>query len=997
MFSAQIKVQGLVISGEDGQPIVGATVKIKGTKTGTMTDANGIFSFSAVELGSIFTISHLGFLIKEEPVKPRLTIILTPSVKELKELLVTALGLKREQNALGYAVSTVNSQKLNNAREANIVNALAGKVAGVYVNNSSGLAGSSARILIRGNSSLRDNSQPMFIIDGVPFDNSEHTVEEPLLYGSASNTAIDIDANQIESISVLKGAAATALYGSRASGGVVMITTKGDNRLRQKTPAIEFSSNIAFDVIRPQKRQNIYAQGAFGEYYDGSDTRKSAYSWGPLVSTLNIPTYNLFDFFQTGRTYNNSFSIHGNTGNNSSGYFAYSNYNQDGTEAQNSFDRNNILAKYTISVNHKLNIATKFGYTHSENKRLPEGNELLSPMWTILGGPVTYNFLPAVDSLGNQRLYQTASRNNHYFLKDNTLSIEKRNHFTPNISMDYKILPWMTLCSRLGMDVYRNRNKFYENTGLVGSYPDGRLLERTILNREINSDLMLQINKSISPDVTVDFLLGNNINAMYYNEKTVQGTSFIIPGFYNLSNTTSQNNTELTGRKRSLSYYSQAVFSYKEMLYLTLTGRNDWSSTLPNAHNSYFYPSVSTGFVFSNLLKQSHRKKFNYGKLRLSYARVGNDASPYATLTSYEKANPSDGQAGNIEYPFNGIVSYLQSRAAGNSLLKPELSTEWESGLELRLLNDRIGIDVTCYNKSGKNQIFNTSVASETGYTSTTVNAGEISNKGIELQLNLTPVVFHDFKWNIGLNYTRNRNRVVKLDDGVDNIPIGGFVNPGICIQTGSPLGVIWGTKFKRNIQNQILVDNNGYPIPDDELGPIGNTTPDWIGAVSNIFTWKGLSLSALVDVRVGGELLNLDEYYMTLYGTSINTIDRNHPIICDGANATTGLKNTKAVNPQDYYQTICYTMEYLIQKSDYIRLREVTLGYRIPLKRLKLKYIKGLDIAFTGRNLWLQTDKSFTGSDPEQNLYGSSYAQGIINFQVPSTKSYNFSIKIAL
>jgi hypothetical protein len=313
----------------------------------------------------------------------------------------------------------------------------------------------------------------------------------------------------------------------------------------------------------------------------------------------------------------------------------------------------------------------------------------------------------------------------------------------------------------------------------------------------------------------------------------------------------------------------------------------------------------------------------------------------------------------------------------------------------MKYFDNRIGFDITYYNKQSKDQIFSAPIAAETGFIERIINAGEVSNKGIELQLNLVPVVIKDFKWNIGIIYTKNKNKVIKLTEGLDNIQLAGFTDPGIFIKANYPYGVIWGSRYKRNDQGQILIGDDGLPIIDENYGPIGNVTPKWTGSLSNSFTWKGISLIAVIDIRVGGDIINLDESYTSYYGTSYLTRDRSHPIVVNGVNETTDEPNTVEVTPQDYYQYVSSISEFAVQKTDFIRLREISLGYSFPKSLIKSTFIKGIDIMITGRNLWLKTDKSFTGSDPEQSLYGSSNGQGLINFQTPSTKSYNLGLKV--
>jgi len=446
-----------------------------------------------------------------------------------------------------------------------------------------------------------------------------------------------------------------------------------------------------------------------------------------------------------------------------------------------------------------------------------------------------------------------------------------------------------------------------------------------------------------------------------------------------------------------VSLYGSATASYENYLYLTVTGRNDWSSTLPVENNSYFYPSVSTGLIFSDAFGLKNNW-FDFGKVRLSYARVGNDASPYSTATSYGKANPNDGMRGDITFPYNGIGSYLQSNVMGNPLLKPEITKEYEVGLDLKFFKNRASLDFSYYDKTSEDQIFSAPTAPETGYSSMVVNAAEIQNKGMEILLNVTPVKINGFSWDVSINYSNNKNKVISLTEGVSSIRLAGFTSPGIFIMADQPYGVIWGSQYLRNENGDILVDDDGYEISADESGPIGNAMPDWIGGMRNTLNWKGISVSALIDTRQGGDIYNLDEYYTKAYGTSWLTRDRENPIIVKGVRESDGQVNTTEITDyRTYWSNQSNIDEANVQDASFIRLRDVSVSYELPKSMLTKISLKGLAFTVSGRNLWLHTAEGFTGSDPENSLYGSGNGQGISNFAVPSTKSINFALKITL
>lgn len=991
-------ITGTVSSSEDGLPIPGVSVLLKGTTAGTITGANGNYSIQVPETAKTLVFSFVGMVTQEIQITAaaRIDVILVPDVIGVGEVVVTALGISREKKSLTYSATEVKSDEIVKANEANVVTALSGKVAGVQISNSSGMAGSSARITIRGVSSLKGNNQPLFVIDGVPFDNQEYNFDETdedqaLFYGSTANTGIDLDPNQIASMTVLKGAAATALYGSRAANGVILVTTKSG--ISAKTPVVTFSSRMGLDKIRPNKIQERYGLGTNGNYVDG-ETNKSSWVWGPRLDTTDYKTYDRWAIFDIGKTYENSVNIQGGT--EKSGYFASASaLNQTGTVPNNKLDRYSVMAKFNSQIGEKLSIGAKLEYINTVNDRLSEGNEQSSIMWTVLTAPPTYNLFPAVDNNGVQRLWRTPVRNNPYWLIENTLFTDSRDRFVPTFNFEYALLSWLKAKGTVGVDYYTSMSNFHENAGNRGSYPSGRIIESARVRKEINSDLLLVGDKALSEKVNLNFLVGHNINSQYYHNKFVEATDFIIPGFYNLSNTKVVNPSEATTEKRMVSLYSSATASYGSFLYVTVTGRNDWSSTLPPGSNSYFYPSISSGLIFSEAFGLKN-KWFDFGKLRLSYAKVGNDAPAYSTMTSFVKANPGDGMRGDIIFPYNGIGSYIESNIMGNPNLKPETTAEFEAGLELKFLRNRISVDAAYYDKTSNNQIFSAPTAPETGFGSMVVNAAEIKNSGLELQLNLTPLVIQDFSWEINLNYSKNNNKVLSLTEGVSSIRLAGFTAPGIFIMADQPYGVIWGSRYLRNDKGEILVDDDGFEIAADESGAIGNAMPDWIGGIRNTLTWKGISVSALIDTRQGGDIYNLDEYYTKAYGTSWFTRDREHPFVVKGVRQSDGQVNTTQITDfRTYWSNQSNIDEANIQDASFIRLRDVSVSYDFPKSLLGKVSLKGLVFTVSGRNLWLKTSDSFTGSDPENSLYGSGNGQGISNFAVPSSKSVNFALKL--
>lgn len=1000
-------VSGTVTGSEGNEPLPGVTIIVKGTTIGATSNAEGAYQIDVPETHDQLEFSYMGMKTQAKNIENQsvINVILEPEAVGLDEVVVTALGIKKEKKAIGYSVSEVNREEILDSRETNVINSLSGLVAGVQVNNSSGMAGSSSRITIRGTTSLNYDNQPLIVVDGIPYDNSEHNFDEDdidydLLYGNMGNTGIDIDPNQIENISILKGAAASALYGSRAANGVVLITTKGGSGAGTRGLLVNFTARYGWENIIKPPVQSKYGLGINGEYFDG-ETDKTYYVWGPKLDTMDIPTYDQFDeFFETGQNTEYSFSIQGG-GDKGSYFLSYSNLDQKGTVPKNTLKRNNLMARFSTKLSDRLTIDAKMEYIRTGNDRINEGNNRESVMWTIINAPVTYNFKPAVDENGEQRLYRTLSRNNHFWTIENVLLTSLRDRFTPHFGFEYKITPWLNITGRAGVDYYTDLTKFHENVGTIGANPTGRVDQTNRSNREFNSDLMLNFVRDLGSNFNLSVMVGNNVNDRSYDYRRINGSDLIISEFYDLSNATSYSPSEGQIQKRTVSLYGQGTLGWKSTVFLNLTGRNDWSSTLPRTNNSYFYPSASLSYVFTEMF-DIPSNILPFGKIRLSFAQVGNDPPAYATKTSNIRANIGDGQRGNINFPFMGYGSYLENNVRGNPDLKPELTSELEVGMDLRFLQNRVGVDFSIYNKKSTNQIFPAPIASETGFLQEVINAGEITNKGVELMLDITPVRTSNFEWNVKLNYSKNKNEVVRLSEGVESIRLAGFTSPGIFIREKTPYGVIWGTRYERNELGQVLIDDDpesdlyGFPLIADDLGPIGVVTPDWLGGLRNSFSFKGLTLSALIDIRRGGDVMNFDEFYTTFYGSSIQTENRDQPVIFDGIKASDGAKNDIELDAFDYY-TILPSLadEFMVQKSDFIKLREVSLSYLLPSRIFTRIPVKKVNLVFTGRNLWMKTDKSFTGSDPELSIYGSNNGQGFLNFQMPATKSYSITLNV--
>lgn len=1024
---------GKVTDAQTGDPLPGTNVYISGSQLGGSANPNGDYTINNIPTGQQTVIAtFIGYskfqqIITVEPGTNTFNIQLKPASIGLDDIVVTALGFKREERSLGYSVQQVGGDQVAGTRESNVVNALAGQVAGVQINSSSGQPGKSSRIIIRGNSSFLGNNQPLFVVDGVPISNSQdaNIDSDPLFTGGTSNRGIDLDPNTIASVSVLKGASATALYGSRAANGAIVITTKGAEAGQGQT-RVTVNSRVSWDDAIIKGYQDQYLQGRNGAYANGTYTEdpnrtgaQTTNSWGPhkdsvsaqVLSDLgvdHIQTYNpRKDFYDTGITYDNNFSISGGRATTNY-YLSASNLNQGGIVPGTELDRSSIMAKFSTDLNDKLHVNTSANYIKTKNIWMSEGNGTSNYLYGLNFTPINFNIKDYQQEDGSQNMYYPAFNNPIWLTKHNDYSSDV-DRLIGNTHLQYDILPWLNIAERLGIDTYGDKRKKRVDVGTRG-VPNGSMYDRKISRSEINSDLTVNADVDLNKNFGLTAMLGNNINARSYDYEIVRGEGLGIPGFFHISNAQTVTGDQYQQQRRLVSLYSQATLDYQDIVYLTLTGRNDWSSTLPTSNNSYFYPSASLGVVFTDAVDWFEHSPLSYGKIRLSASQIGNDAPVYSLSTNYVQANPGDGVRGNINYPYAGVNGTVLSNQLGNPDLKPELSTEYEAGLNLRFFEGRAGLDVSYYDRHTKDQIFSVPMSASSGYVSRLINAGEMKNSGVELALNGSPVQTRDFEWSMHLNFSKNKTDVVSLAQGVESIYLGGFTDPQIRIMPReNGYGIIWGSRFKRNKDlpadqqfkdadpNAVLIGDDGYPVVASDLGPIGNVQPDWMANFRTTLNYKGVSLSALLDMSQGGDIMNMDLYYSSYYGTAKVTENRGSSYTYQGINANTGAANTKSiVRDQSYYQYFySYVDENFVEDASYLKLRELTLSYTLPTKLLSNTPFRSAQISATGRNLWIDTNFSY--GDPTGTLYGSGNAQGFYHSITPSTRSYSVSVKLSI
>lgn len=993
LLAQQLAVSGRVTSAT-GEPIPNASILVKGKAGGANTDGNGRFQLNTATNATLL-ISAVGYNAVEVRVTNAepLAVTLTQSNASLDEVVVTALGVKKEKRNLTFSSQEIKADDIVRAKEPNVINALAGKVSGVQITNSTGTPGSSSRILIRGITSVFGNNEALIVVDGIPINNDE---TGSINSGPGSNRLVDIDPAIIENINVLKGAAATALYGSAGARGVVMITTKSGSA--SKKPLITFGSELSFENGLFPEIQSKYAQGDrrtidgvlySNQYYNGEDQKTSS-SWGPLMDTLLVNGQKLQkrnqmkDFFQTGVTTNNTISASGNTGGGSSYFVSYSYFDQKGITPTTDFKRHSLFSKFTTKITDKLTATFQFNYANSKSNRLPEGYILESPMWTVYTAPISWDPKPYLNPDGTQRVFRF-SRNNPYWVLDNIYNKSTVNRILPVVTLSYAPTKWLSVTERMGADIYSEQIKYYEAAGSIANI-NGVVQDRLSNFRQFNHDLIINGHGSFG-DFDLDVLVGNNVLSTYGQTANARGVGLSIVGFDNVANASTQTYNEYHYLTRKVGFYSQVNIAYQKVLNLAVTGRYDGSSVLSQEKSFYPYGSVAAGFIFSELMNVNTNSWLNFGKLRLSYATVGNDnVGAYSLNTPFVNAG-----VGSIAFPYQGQSGFLLSSTLGNPNLKNELAKEFEIGIETKLLKNRVGLEVSYFDKKVENGIIpGVSISPSTGYTGTTVNSAKLETKGIELLLTGSPVRTKKFSWDVTFNFTRLRNEVLELYQGLNQIGVG-FTQAIV----GQPYGVKFGSRFARAADGQLMIDESGLPYADAEQGIVGNISPDWLAGINNSFTLGRFNFSFFFDMKKGGDIENNVDGYGYFYGIPKVTEDRADRVV-KGISNVDNKPNTVVVSGQDYYRRLNTILESVIQDGTYIKLRNTSLSYSFDPQMLGRTPFKSLMLSVTGRNLWIYSPH-FTGADPEVSSFGSSNgSQGIYSFSTPTSRSFNVSLKVS-
>ena len=1027
----QVRITGTVVDAQ-GVPVPGASVIVKGTSTGTMTDGNGVFTITA-RPGAVLEVSCIGYATVDAAAAAGMVVTLKEDNEFLEESVVTALGIKRERKSLGYAVEDINAEELMRNKSANAINSLSGKIAGVNVTQSSGAAGSGAQIILRGGTSSdesRDN-QPLFIVDGVIYDNSSQVVGNSAFDGSmksattSANRVMDINPEDIESMSVLKGPAASALYGSRAANGVIIITTKkGKEGAVEVNVSAKYINNWVEKAALPAV-QNQYRRGYMQDTYDAAKaytgTVFNDFSYNSWGSEYDGPWFdNIGNFFKNSSTFDGTVSVAGGT-KNGNFYLSGSYYDQAGIVPETGYK------KYSFRFNgeQKIGIFT-FGasaaYSQAHTDRTLTGAALYGSSGTGALYAV-YNWSPSDDMrtylnedgtryrLFGARLDPEDERDNPYWIVNNNKMYDNTNRFTGNVNVRADITPWWWVSARIGLDRYTtvNSNRFNPGGVMKKAWQDGMISDNTLEFTYLSTNILSNFYKQFG-DFNLNLLLGMSTDDTRTNTDYKMAYMFSTP-FMSYANTINNNKqfSHAATQKRLLGVFGEFRADWKSTVFLTVTGRNDWTSTLPLENRSYFYPSVSAAVVFTQPLIDAgimDDSVLSFGKIRASWAEVGKDTSPYVTSTQLWPAGD-----------YFGIYSAGNYWSKGNPILRPERTRSTEIGLELSFFKNRLHLDYAFYTNNSYDQILSPRTSQATGYIFCSINAGNVINKGMELTISGTPIQNKNLTWDVALNTAGNRGKMTNFPEGLTAMYVTdvqyGTAKAGT-IKDGCFMGIA-GYKWVRNDEGEVVLDKNGFPTHTGDYVEVGNREALMTGGLNNTVRWKGFTFNMLWEFRFGGDVFNGTKYAMTQSGVSQFSADiRNQALTVSGVDSKGNpVSNTWEPNKvytfngveklgvniiQDYY-----TNYYPYETSNYItsvnslRLRSLSVSYDLPQKLLnKIRVIKRATVSVSANNLLLFTNYE---GDPEVAAAGAgvggSSSVGFDYCGVPAMSGMSFGVNL--
>ncbi len=993
-WAQNLTVTGKVTSAEDGSPLVGATVVVKGANLAAFTDAEGNFRITNAPADGILVVNYTGFERKEVPINGQsvVELALSPS-NVLQEVVITSFGIAREKKVLGYGSQSLSSENLLQSNQTNLVNALQGKVAGVVINSSAGAPGAGASINIRGINSLsgENDNQPLIVVDGIIISNATDVGNVLPSAGSNavnsneqfmnSNRLADLNMDDIESVNVLKGAAATALYGQRAANGALIITTK-KGREGRTSVNYNFSYGIE-DIDKAPRIQRTYYQGFNGLVRTPPAT--VFWQYGPPALESDVFYDHFREFYVTGKNMNHSLSFSGGNAN-STFQSSFSYLNSDGIVVNSNFKRATARLAATHRMNKRLTVGAQINYNNNEQTAPPSGDKsVFSSLW--FWSP-SFDVNDYLNPDGSQKNPFAGIIDNPRYMAERSPQVSKLNRIFGDINLNYDITPWLKARYQLTADYYNDqRNRIVGPDLDLGTQVGGFIVEQSIEFRELNSNFFLMGHRPITQDLNLHFTLGNAITEIKSDLLGVRGERFIAAGFFNIRNATNYFPLRGGSLRRLVGVFGEARFEFKDFLFLTFTGRNDWSSTLPEQNRSYFYPSASLSYVLTNHLLPENRV-LSYLKLRGSWATVGKDAPPYR-IGNYFSPVPG--------FPFGTVGGFTRDNNVGNFNLQPEFTQETEVGVEANLLNNFMSIEANYFVRESRNQILSVPISTATGYSSYTTNAGVITNRGVELLLGLNPIR-GPFRWSIDFNWTRIRGKVTEMPPDLRTITyvsaLGG--RAVLRIEEGGNVGDLYGYDWRRHENGQPIIGANGLPtLETAQYVKVGNALPEWLGGMNNTFSYKGFTFNVLLEMRHGGDVVDLGENNAIRNGTIWFTEERDMVVRWKGVNADGTPNETTTILNQDTYRAfgINAHYSYVIQDASWFRVRNATLSYRLP-KSLIGNRLSHVQIGITGRNLFLSTP--FRGYDPEALAFGSgTNLIGFTGRNTPITRSFTLNVSV--
>lgn len=1037
------KVTGVVTSEEDGEPVVGASVLVVGSSLGTITDIDGKFSISNVPSSfRTLRVSYVGMKPLDMAIKAGIMkIVLQSDAKALDEVVVTAMGIKRSEKALGYSATSVSSDKITKTRTSDVMSGLSGKIAGVQISSSSSDPGSSNSVVIRGFSSITGSNQPLYIVDGMPMNNESAGAKDDELnksydFGTGANA---VNPDDVESMTVLKGAAATALYGSRAANGVIMITTKSGKK-QGKGLGIEYNGGVQGEtVLRYPELQNEFGMG-----WSGTHSELENGSWGPRFDGANriwgnvyensqkVKPYvamkdNIKDFFDTGFRYSNSLSFN-NANEKSNYYVSFSQVSSDGMLPSNA----DTYDKYTFSARggHKvgnLSLSSSVNYASQRNKFATTGQGL-SMINSLYQTPRDISIIGQKDlndPFNSPGYYYTPyGVTNPYYILDTYQNNYKSEKIYGKFQADYDFLKYFKATYRIGLDATNSEQHYGEpnlSTLFAGTPNDGAgnfdghngtTSKQMLRRREINQDLLLSFSMPVE-DFNINALVGGNFNERKYSSLESSVTGLDIPMWYHLSNSASTPVViEESERRRTNAVFAQIDLGWKSMVYLTATARNDWSSTMPKGNRGFFYPGVTGSFVFSELFNEDVKSWFSFGKIRAAYGKTGNDADPYMTSIVFRQSVANKDGWGEVSFPLNGVNAFTKDNTLGNEVLKPEMTTEFEFGGNVAFFNGRVSLDASYYNRNSDNQIISMNMDAASGYTFRNINLGKIRNQGVELLVSLRPIETKDFSWDVSWNFTKNKSEVISLPEEMGGIAKIYGLSGGSTMYAivGQPLGVFMAEVAETDGKGNIVVNpGTGMPTAASDQAIVGDMNYKYQMGVSTSLRYKSLTLSADLDIRQGGKMYSRTKAINNFTGNAIETAynDRNNFIVPNSVNKVMGadgsISYVENVTPISYTKIgdfwdaggVEMGSGELIDKS-YIKLRSIVFGWDLPKRWLGKTPIEGMTLSVYGSNLFVWTPSGNTFIDPEMTSFGNDlkgqYGEWTAN---PSSRKFGFNLMV--